>query len=77
MSPGGWLSDLCQERYEVREKKTSKKVLKIFLSAFTLLFDFTSMPDSDHRVWMSFLIFVFWQKPRGLKAMGTMESDSE
>ncbi|RAL43051.1 unnamed protein product [Cuscuta campestris] len=41
VSPGTWLSDLCQERYEVREKKTSKK------------------------------------KPRGLKAMGSMESDSE
>ncbi|KAJ7009413.1 hypothetical protein NC653_000176 [Populus alba x Populus x berolinensis] len=40
-SPGAWLSDLCQERYEVREKKTSKK------------------------------------RPRGLKAMGSMESDSE
>lgn len=24
--PGSWLSDLCQERYEVREKKASKKV---------------------------------------------------
>ncbi|KAK3010730.1 hypothetical protein RJ639_010691 [Escallonia herrerae] len=35
------LSDLCQERYEVREKKTSKK------------------------------------RPKGLKAMGSMESDSE
>ncbi|XP_057781134.1 uncharacterized protein LOC130999584 isoform X2 [Salvia miltiorrhiza] len=41
VSPGAWLTDLCQERYEVREKKTSKK------------------------------------KPRGLKAMGTVESDSE
>ncbi|XP_021279239.1 uncharacterized protein LOC110412915 [Herrania umbratica] len=41
VSPGAWLSDLCQERYQVREKKTSKK------------------------------------KPRGLKAMGSMESDSE
>ncbi|CAH9050925.1 unnamed protein product [Cuscuta europaea] len=43
VSPGTWLSDLCQERYEVREteKKTSKK------------------------------------KPRGLKAMGSMVSDSE
>ncbi|KAE8665076.1 calpain-type cysteine protease DEK1-like isoform X1 [Hibiscus syriacus] len=41
VSPGTWLSDLCQERYQVREKKTSKK------------------------------------KPRGLKAMGSMESDSE
>ncbi|XAR59931.1 hypothetical protein NMG60_11033114 [Bertholletia excelsa] len=41
VSPGAWLSDLCQERYEVREKKASKK------------------------------------KPRGLKAMGSMESDSE
>ncbi|KAF8396010.1 hypothetical protein HHK36_017621 [Tetracentron sinense] len=26
VSPGAWLSDLCQERYEVREKKTSKKI---------------------------------------------------
>lgn len=26
VSPGAWLSDLCQERYEVREKKASKKV---------------------------------------------------
>ncbi|EPS59780.1 hypothetical protein M569_15024, partial [Genlisea aurea] len=41
VSPGAWLSELCQERYEVREKKSSKK------------------------------------KPRGLKAMGGMDSDSE
>ncbi|KAL7616541.1 hypothetical protein Lser_V15G02620 [Lactuca serriola] len=41
VSPGAWLSDLCQGRYEVREKKASKK------------------------------------RPRGLKAMGSMESDSE
>ncbi|KAJ0084659.1 hypothetical protein Patl1_30027 [Pistacia atlantica] len=41
VSPGVWLSDLCQERYEVREKKTSKK------------------------------------RPRGLKAMGSVESESE
>lgn len=26
VSPGAWLSDLCRERYEVREKRTSKKV---------------------------------------------------
>uniref|UniRef100_A0A5B6YI43 Uncharacterized protein n=1 Tax=Davidia involucrata TaxID=16924 RepID=A0A5B6YI43_DAVIN len=42
VSPGAWLSDLCQERYEVREKKASSK-----------------------------------KRPRGLKAMGSMESDSE
>ncbi|KAG7024336.1 hypothetical protein SDJN02_13150, partial [Cucurbita argyrosperma subsp. argyrosperma] len=41
VSPGSWLSDLTLERYEVREKKISKK------------------------------------RPRGLKAMGNMESDSE
>ncbi|KAJ7955436.1 DUF1639 family protein [Quillaja saponaria] len=41
VSPGAWLSDLCQERYEVREKKASKK------------------------------------RPRGLKAMGNVESESE
>ncbi|KAI3804668.1 hypothetical protein L1987_26386 [Smallanthus sonchifolius] len=39
--PGGWLCDLTLERYEVREKKITKK------------------------------------RPRGLKAMGSMESESE
>ncbi|GJZ60551.1 AAC-rich mRNA clone AAC11 protein-like protein isoform X1 [Tanacetum coccineum] len=39
--PGGWLCDLTLERYEVREKKITKK------------------------------------RPRGLKAMGGMESESE
>ncbi|XP_039062427.1 uncharacterized protein LOC120206939 [Hibiscus syriacus] len=39
--PWAWLTDMCQERYEVREKKSSKK------------------------------------RPRGLKAMGSMESDSD
>lgn len=41
VSPGTWLSDMTQERYEVREKKTSKR------------------------------------KPRGLKAMGNVDSDSD
>ncbi|KAL6985501.1 hypothetical protein U1Q18_018876 [Sarracenia purpurea var. burkii] len=41
VSPGAWLCDLTLERYEVREKKISKK------------------------------------RPRGLKAMGNMESESE
>ncbi|CAI9289811.1 unnamed protein product [Lactuca saligna] len=41
VSPGAWLTDMCQERYEVREKKSTKK------------------------------------KPTGLKAMGSMDSDSE
>ncbi|KAH1212341.1 hypothetical protein GmHk_14G040568 [Glycine max] len=41
VSPGTWLCDLTLERYEVREKKISKK------------------------------------RPRGLKAMGNMDSDSE
>lgn len=41
VSPGAWLCDLTLERYEVREKKISKK------------------------------------RPRGLKAMGNVESDSE
>ncbi|KAA8519041.1 hypothetical protein F0562_016185 [Nyssa sinensis] len=42
VSPGAWLSDMCHERYEVREKKSSKK------------------------------------RPRGgLKAMRSIESDSE
>ncbi|PIN13244.1 hypothetical protein CDL12_14124 [Handroanthus impetiginosus] len=41
VSPGTWLCDLTLERYEVREKKVSKK------------------------------------RPRGLKAMGNVDSDSE
>ncbi|XP_061374722.1 uncharacterized protein LOC133316941 [Gastrolobium bilobum] len=41
VSPGTWLCDLTLERYEVREKKISKK------------------------------------RPRGLKAMGNMDSDSD
>ncbi|OAY66943.1 hypothetical protein ACMD2_04475 [Ananas comosus] len=41
VSPGAWLCDLTLERYEVREKKISKK------------------------------------RPRGLKAMQNMESDSD
>ncbi|OIW03298.1 hypothetical protein TanjilG_09945 [Lupinus angustifolius] len=41
VSPGAWLTDMCQERYEVREKKSNKKT------------------------------------PRGLKGMGSMESDYE
>ncbi|XP_030453213.1 uncharacterized protein LOC115674841 isoform X1 [Syzygium oleosum] len=41
VSPGAWLTEMSQERYEVREKKNLKK------------------------------------RPRGLKAMGNVESDSE
>ncbi|KAG2682790.1 hypothetical protein I3843_10G001300 [Carya illinoinensis] len=41
VSPGAWLTDMCHERYEVREKKNSKK------------------------------------RSRGLKSMGSMDSDSE
>ncbi|KAL5071718.1 hypothetical protein RYX36_022605 [Vicia faba] len=41
VSPGTWLSDLTLERYEVREKKITKK------------------------------------RPRGLKAMGNVDSESE
>lgn len=41
VSPGAWLSELCPDRYDVREKRSSKK------------------------------------RPRGLKAMGNLETDSE
>lgn len=33
--PGVWLSDLCQERYEVREKKASKKVFCLSYAKFS------------------------------------------
>ncbi|KAG4379341.1 hypothetical protein AAZX31_17G217100 [Glycine max] len=46
VSPGTWLCDLTLERYEVREKKISKKVGEK-------------------------------KRPRGLKAMGNMDSESE
>jgi hypothetical protein len=42
VSPGAWLSNMCEERYEVKEKKNLLK-----------------------------------KRPSGLKAMGSMESDSE
>lgn len=38
MSPGAWLTDMCQERYEVREKKSCKKVLSIGLCLIFLKF---------------------------------------
>lgn len=47
VQPGTWLQDLCQERYEVREKKTSKKVfhllllLSLFLHMRKVVFFFT------------------------------------
>ncbi|XP_048423917.1 uncharacterized protein LOC125469892 [Pyrus x bretschneideri] len=31
VSPGAWLTDMCQERREVREKKSSKKALELEL----------------------------------------------
>ncbi|CAL5399217.1 unnamed protein product [Camellia sinensis] len=37
VSPGAWLSEMCQEKYEVREKKSSKK---IFRPSLSLLFTF-------------------------------------
>ncbi|KAF7819282.1 DUF1639 family protein [Senna tora] len=53
VSPGAWLTDMCQERYEVREKKSNKKFC------------------------FSKALFGNFQRPRGLKAMGSMDSDSE
>lgn len=42
MSPGAWLTDMCQERYEVREKKSSKKViLLVLVDQFLLIFGFS------------------------------------
>ncbi|MFQ6669779.1 hypothetical protein Gotur_034895 [Gossypium turneri] len=36
VSPGAWLTDMCQERYEVREKKSSKKLPKSECHSFIL-----------------------------------------
>lgn len=55
MSPGAWLTDMCQERYEVREKKSSKKVLvglsfvlDLYLYLYGLLFDTSSLFFLSH-----------------------------
>lgn len=38
VSPGGWLCDLTLERYEVREKKVSKKVCFSLIPLFDFKF---------------------------------------
>lgn len=55
VSPGAWLTDMCQERYEVREKKSSKKVLvglsfvlDLYLYLYGLLFDTSSLFFLSH-----------------------------
>ena len=66
VSPGAWLCDLTLERYEVREKKITKKVPPIHEHyLFSLLCPLHSIS------------FVSMQRPRGLKAMGNVDSDSE
>lgn len=41
VSPGAWLTDMCQERYEVREKKSNKKVsVWLVLCCVTFFFIF-------------------------------------
>lgn len=70
VSPGAWLTDMCQERYEVREKKSSKKVCDVLLNCamYGLKVKFCCL---------LMMMIVKMQRPRGLKAMGSMESDSE
>lgn len=63
VSPGAWLSDLCQERYEVREKKTSKKVFRYHLSlSFFILHSylFDSLLHCLLLVLSKFLLKKFW-----------------
>ncbi|KAK3024144.1 hypothetical protein RJ639_042828 [Escallonia herrerae] len=57
---GSWLCDLTLERYEVREKKISKKRAFYMRAEYDILRQYFTL-----------------QRPRGLKAMGNMESDSE
>lgn len=91
--PGTWLSDLCQERYEVREKKASKKVTllrKCFgwfgMELFMLFGLFPDQlnggidSDSDYMKIHENecnMGCVIMQRPRGLKAMGSIDSDSD
>lgn len=53
--PGAWLSDMSLERYEVREKKTSKKVLLHFcFGRFYFLFPFfrtLEMVGIGRKIW--------------------------
>lgn len=53
VSPGAWLTDMCQERYEVREKRSSKKVLYLFSIIF---FDWIFAFDSDFFFFFSQLL---------------------
>lgn len=89
MSPGTWLSDMTQERYEVREKKTSKKVLlnllpfnfrpKVFRVnlLFVLIHPIWGGDGNNRNESMRYCCLCFWQRPRGLKAMGNVDSDSD
>lgn len=73
MSPGAWLTDMCQERYEVREKKSNKKV---WCWCCWICSKLSFCGNEDFSFWVLFC-FGLMQRPRGLKAMGSMESDSE
>lgn len=79
VSPGAWLTDMCEERYEVREKKNSKKVLDwSLLDILDYIFSSRSFWYLTCFVFLSSFSFGYaMQRPRGLKAMGSMDSDSE
>ena len=76
--PGTWLCDLTLERYEVREKKVSKKVggLECQYQLQTAARHYKSyiilMKEFSHLIF-----YLILQRPRGLKAMHDMDSDSE
>ena len=89
VSPGAWLTDMCQERYEVREKKSNKKVRVWLVEWFCFAFFVARSTIYIHHITnlhgfyainnLLLTRFHFWmqQRPRGLKAMGSIESDSE
>ncbi|KAG6520021.1 hypothetical protein ZIOFF_017050 [Zingiber officinale] len=74
VSPGTWLPDLSQERYEVREKKGLRKVHILFFqmlihsspSELAFVLEMPPLSESSYPL----------QRKRGLKAM-SLESDSE
>lgn len=64
VSPGAWLCDLTLERYEVREKKISKKVTVVILSNHSLV-DLDPVVAKKFVVSaVAFLFFIFLNNKR-------------
>jgi hypothetical protein len=82
VSPGTWLADLCPDRYDVRVKKSSKKVWPFYQfhssdPSIVIEIVFALLFVRDMKMMMVCVVFVLQRRARGLKAMGNMETDSD